>query len=626
MCGITGYVGSRQTDDVLIEGLCRLEYRGYDSCGIALAQKNGKLYLNRVSGRVQLLKNQVNERPPQHGMAGIGHTRWATHGAPSEENAHPHTDCTGELVVVHNGIIENYPGLKENLIDSGHSFKSETDTETIVHLIEAELKKICGGSFRKKAPAETLERNFFEAFRRAVSKLEGSFAVSAIWSRCPELIISARMHSPLVIGKGKDGNFSASDVSAFLKYTKQVYFAEDGDIAVIKKDSILFYDFKGNTLERKLTEIEWDAAMAEKGGYDHFMLKEIHEQPAAVENTLRGRTMPMDGYFVIRELGIPSYFIKSLEQIQFVACGTANHAALVGCRIFGSFGIPCFAEFASEFSDRAKMLNGKTLVIAISQSGETLDTIIAVREARAAGAKILAITNTVGSTLTRESDYTLYTRCGPEIGVASTKAFLGQLASLYILAGHFAVIRGTLDDSQAEEYAAELVKLPRHIEKILADEKNIRKTAETFSKSEHFLFISRRFNYPIALEGALKIKEISYVHAEGYAAGEMKHGPIAIIYPGMPVIAIAVSSENLELVNGNMAESKARGADVLAIVDEKSAAIAKAAHYIKIPFVPEIFSPMLTVIPLQMFAYYIALSKGCDIDKPRNLAKSVTVR
>lgn len=626
MCGITGYVGSRAAADVLIDGLCRLEYRGYDSCGIALAQKNGRLYLNRVSGRVQLLSRQVQERPPQESLAGIGHTRWATHGAPSEENAHPHTDCTGELVVVHNGIIENYLALKESLIENGHAFKSETDTETIVHLIEKELKKACGGNFSKNASAEMMEKSFFEAFRNALKQLQGSFAVSAVWSRMPDMILSARMHSPLVIGKGEDGNFSASDVSAFLKYTKHVYFAEDGDIALIKKDSIKFFDFEGKPLERKLTEIEWDAAMAEKGGYDHFMLKEIHEQPSAVENTLRGRVMPMDGDFVIRELGIPSYFIKGMEQIQFVACGTANHAALTGCRIFGSFGMPCFAEFASEFSDRAKMLNGKTLVIAISQSGETLDTIIAVREAKAAGAKILAITNTVGSTLTRESDYTLYTRCGPEIGVASTKAFLGQLAALYILAGHFAVMRGVITSEEAEKYASELLKMPRHVEAILKNEGEIRKTAELFAKSEHFLFISRRFNYPIALEGALKIKEISYVHAEGYAAGEMKHGPIAIIYPGMPVIAIAVTSENLELVNGNMAESKARGADVLAIVDEKSADIAKAAHYIKIPFVPEIFSPMLTVIPLQMFAYYIALAKGCDIDKPRNLAKSVTVR
>ena len=622
MCGITGYVGSRAAADVLIDGLRRLEYRGYDSCGIALAQKNGKLYLNRVSGRVELLASQVKERPPQESLAGIGHTRWATHGAPSEENAHPHTDCTGELVVVHNGIIENYLRLKGMLIKGGHKFKSETDTETIVHLIEEELKK---NSFYGDSP-EILEKRFFDAFRNALKQLEGSFAVSAIWSRLPEMILSARMHSPLVIGKGEDGNFSASDVSAFLKYTKKVYFAEDGDIAEIKKDSIKFYDFEGRPLERPLTEIEWDAAMAEKGGYDHFMLKEIHEQPSAVENTLRGRVMPMDGTILRQELKMPDDFIKGMEQIQFIACGTANHAALVGCRIFGSFGIPCFAEYASEFSDRAKLLNCRTLAIAISQSGETLDTIIAVREARAAGAKILAITNTVGSTLTREADYTLYTRCGPEIGVASTKAFLGQLAALYILAGHFAVLRGAMPAGKAADYAAELLKLPRHIEKILKDEKSIRKTAELFAKSEHFLFISRRFNYPIALEGALKIKEISYVHAEGYAAGEMKHGPIAIIYPGMPVIAIAVSSENLELVNGNMAESKARGADVLAIVDGKSAAVAKAAHYIKVPTVPEIFSPMLTVIPLQMFAYYIALAKGCDIDKPRNLAKSVTVR
>ena len=641
MCGITGYAGSRPAAEILIDGLCRLEYRGYDSCGIALAQQRGGLYLNRVTGRVSALQKQIAENPPAASMAGIGHTRWATHGAPSKDNAHPHTDCSDELVLVHNGIIENYLQLKENLLEKGHVFKSETDTETIVHLVEEELKAIQSsdkirdndnfnfsktGKSLKNEDTKALERQIFEAFRSALKQLEGSFAVSLIWSRCPGIILSARMHSPLVLGKGKDGNFAASDVSAFLKYTREAYFAEDGDIAVIRKDAIDFYDFDGKPLERKKTEIEWDASMAEKGGYDHFMLKEIHEQPAAVENTLRGRVLPMNGTLLQQELGMDPDFIRSMEQIQFVACGTANHAALTGCRIFGSFGIPCFAEYASEFSDRAKLLNKKTLAIAVSQSGETLDTIIAVREARAAGAKILAITNTVGSTLTREADYTLYTRCGPEIGVASTKAFLGQLAAIYVLAGHFAVLRSAINAGEAADYAAELMKLPRHIEKILADEKKIRKTAELFAKSEHFLFISRRFNYPIALEGALKIKEISYVHAEGYAAGEMKHGPIAIIYPGMPVIAIAVSSENLELVNGNMAESKARGADVLAIADDKSAGIAKADHYIKIPYVPEIFSPMLSVIPLQMFAYYIALAKGCDIDKPRNLAKSVTVR
>lgn len=622
MCGITGYIGNKDSAEVLLDGLTRLEYRGYDSCGIAVAGENNSLYLSRVSGRVALLKEQVLKDKPSKSYAAIGHTRWATHGAPSQENAHPHTDCTGKLVVVHNGIIENYLKLKEKLISLGHKFKSETDTEVIVHLIEEKIKKLSDG----KKEQVNKEEIFFKAFRLSLSDLEGSFAVSAVWADCPDMILSGRMHSPLVIGFGKGENFAASDVSAFLKYTKTVTFAEDGDIVLLKKDSVKFFDFNGKEIKRKKTQIDWDASMAEKGGYDHFMLKEIHEQSASVENTLRGRVYPLGGNLVKHEFGITNSFIKNICQIQFVACGTANHAALVGCRIFESFGFSCFADYASEFSDRAKLLNKKTLVIAISQSGETIDTVFAVREAKAAGAKIMAITNTVGSTLTRESDYVFYTHCGPEIGVASTKAFLGQLSALYVLAGHFAAIKGTLNGAEAERYANDLMHLPRNIEKVLASEKEIKNIAMQFADSEHFLFISRRFNYPIALEGALKIKEISYVHAEGYAAGEMKHGPIAIIYKGMPVLAIAVSSKTLDLLHGNMEESKARGAKVIAVCDEESRKKVNASYYITVPKVDEIFSPILSVIPLQLFAYYIALSKKCDIDKPRNLAKSVTVR
>ncbi len=624
MCGITGYIGENKTTDILIDGLKRLEYRGYDSCGIAAVDAKGSLYLRRVSGRVDALDKLVAEDPAKGARAGVGHTRWATHGAPSEDNAHPHTDCTGKLVVVHNGIIENYLDLKEKLLAAGHKFKSETDTEVIAHVIEEKLKALNVQAAAVRS--EMTEPVFFEAFRRAVNDLKGSFALSAVWAPCPGMVLTARMHSPLVIGLGKGENFIASDVSAFLKHTKRVVFLNDGEMAAVRKDGVDYYDFKGKKTAKDSVTIQWDSTMAEKGGYKHFMLKEIHEQAEAVENTLRGRLLPLGGDVLKAEMGLTSDDIKGFASVQFIACGTAHHAGLVGRALFENFGIPSYADVASEFTDRAKLMRKGTLVAAISQSGETADTLFAVREAKAAGAKVIAITNTVGSTLTREADYVLYTHCGPEIGVASTKAFLGQLAAIYLLAGHFAAARGILKASDARRYAEDLLKIPRLIEETLAQEKDIAKVAQHFASSEHFLFISRHVNYPIALEGALKIKEISYVHAEGYAAGEMKHGPIAIIYKGMPLLAVAPSGRTLELMAGNVEEAKARGADVVAIVDEDSRKRVKAGRYITLPKTDELFTPMLSVIPLQIFAYYVALAKKCDIDKPRNLAKSVTVR
>jgi glucosamine--fructose-6-phosphate aminotransferase (isomerizing) len=405
-----------------------------------------------------------------------------------------------------------------------------------------------------------------------------------------------------------------------------VAFLNDGEIAAVRKDAIDFYTFQGKKTAKESVTIQWDSTMAEKGGYKHFMLKEIHEQAEAVENTLRGRLLPLGGDVLKAEMGLSAEAIRGFSSVQFLACGTAYHAGLVGRGLFENFGIPAYADVASEFTDRAKLMSKGTLVVAISQSGETADTLFAVREAKAAGAKVLAVTNTVGSTLTRESDYVLYTHCGPEIGVASTKAFLGQLAAIYLLGGHFAAARGRLPGPDARRYAEDLLKVPRLIEETLALEKEIAKVAASFAASEHFLFISRHINYPIALEGALKIKEISYVHAEGYAAGEMKHGPIAIIYKGMPLLAVAPSGRALELMAGNIEEAKARGADVVAIVDEESRKKVKASRYITLPATAELFTPLLTVIPLQIFAYYVALAKKCDIDKPRNLAKSVTVR
>lgn len=624
MCGITGYIGDRKAAEVLIEGLHRLEYRGYDSCGIAVINGKNELYLRRVSGRVDALDELVAKDPVKGGLVGIGHTRWATHGAPSEDNAHPHTDCNNQVVIVHNGIIENYLEIKEKLSNAGHKFKSETDTETIVHLVEEKLKTlhVCAATVR----ADMLEPIFFEAVRRAIADLKGSFALSVIWAKCPNMILAARRHSPLVIGLGEGENFIASDVSAFLKYTKRAIFVNDGELAAVHAASVSYFSFQGKKLEHSPVTIQWDSTMAEKGGYKHFMLKEIHEQPGSVENTLRGRLLPLKGGILEKEINLPAAVIRNIKSVQIVACGTAYHAGLIGRYCFENFALPASVDFASEFSDRAKIINKDTLLIAVSQSGETADTLHAVREAKASGAGVIAVTNTVGSTLTREANYVLYTHCGPEIGVASTKAFLGQMAAMYVLALHFAVIRGNIFDTDARIYVDELLKIPRLIETALAEENNILKIAGNFAGSEHFLFISRHINFPIALEGALKIKEISYVHAEGYAAGEMKHGPIALIDKGMPVLAVATSSKMLQLVAGNIEEAKARGAEVIAIVDEDSRKQIQASSCIMVPKTLEILSPLVNIIPLQLFAYFIALAKKCDIDKPRNLAKSVTVR
>ncbi|HOW88699.1 MAG TPA: glutamine--fructose-6-phosphate transaminase (isomerizing) [Elusimicrobiales bacterium] len=624
MCGIIGYIGGKKSTDILVDGLRRLEYRGYDSCGVALIDPGQALYLKRVSGRVDALDKLIASDPIKKSAAGIGHTRWATHGVPSEDNAHPHTDCSGQVVVVHNGIIENYLELKEKLEKAGHRFKSETDTEAAVHLVEEKIKAL--NATGRSGDGDQLEPVFFEAVRRAAAELKGSFAMAVIWAKCPNMILAARQHSPLVIGLGNGENFVASDVSAFLKHTKRTVFMNDGELAVVKKDSVGYFTFQGKKAEHDPVTIQWDSTMAEKGGYKHFMLKEIHEQPGSVENTLRGRLLPLKGDVLQREINLPSELIKSVKGVQIIACGTAYHAGLVGRYVFENFGLQTSVDFASEFSDRARMVGADVLTIAVSQSGETADTIYAVREAKASGSKILAITNTLGSTLTREADFVLYTHCGPEIGVASTKAFIGQIAAMYVLAIHFAVMRGTIFDADARTYANELLKIPRLIEDALEGEKAIARVADRVSGSEHFLFIARHINFPIALEGALKIKEISYVHAEGYAAGEMKHGPIAIIYKNMPVLAVATTSSVLDLVAGNIEEAKARGAEVIAIVDEDSRKRIKASQYIMVPKTLEILSPLLTVVPLQLFAYFVALAKKCDIDKPRNLAKSVTVR
>lgn len=623
MCGIVGYIGDKKIEEVLLEGLRRLEYRGYDSCGLALTDPREGIYRKRASGRIDNLASAISKDVIKNKKSGIAHTRWATHGAPNEDNAHPHCDCSCELVVVHNGIIENFSELKEELLKKKHLFSSQTDTEVIAHLIEEKLKEVSRSSGLKHA---VLEPVFFEAFRRAVNLLKGSFAVSAVWAKTPEIIMSARMHSPLVIGSGDNENFLASDVSAFLKYTKKVYFVDDGEIVALRRSGADFYDFKGKKKAKESSVINWDLSMAEKSGYRHFMLKEIHEQPNSVENTLAGRLLPVEENRILKELGLSIEESRNFSEIQIIACGTAFHAGLVGKYAFEKLGIKTSADLASEFENRASVMDKKTLVIAVSQSGETADTIHAVRAAKKNGNKVLAITNTLGSSITRESDYTLYTHCGPEIGVASTKAFVGQLTAFYLLAISLAGARGLIGLEEVKKYSEELLKLPGLIEKALEMETRIEKLTEAFSASEHYLFIARDINYPIALEGALKIKEISYVHAEGYAAGEMKHGPIAIIEQGMPVLAVATTSSHLDLIKGNMEEAKARGAEIIAIVDEESKKSVKAKHYLEVPLANELFSGVLSVVPLQLFAYYIALQRKCDIDKPRNLAKSVTVR
>lgn len=622
MCGIVGYIGDKhRVEEVLIKGLKRLEYRGYDSCGLALVSKNGNLFLDRVKGRVSELEKKISKSEFKNVFSGIAHTRWATHGIPNEENAHPHTDCNSEIVVVHNGIIENYTELKEKL--KGHNFKSETDSEVIAHLIEENIRQINKGARQIR---DILHPVFFQAFLKTINELRGSFALLVIWKKTPDIILAARRFSPIIVGKGNGENFVSSDAAGFIEYTKDVYFVNDDEIVSITKDSIGFFDLKGKKIEKDVKRVDWDIKMAEKGGYKHFMLKEIHEQDMAFENTLLGRVLPVDSDFVEKELNLTGDEIKKISSVQFIACGTAYHAAYVGRYVFERFGIKSEVELASEFESRVNVLDKNALVIAISQSGETADTIDAVRLARKKGNRVLAITNTLGSSITRESDSVFYTHCGPEIAVASTKAFIGQLAALYILALRFAYIRGNLLIPTLKNLSNELLDIPKYIREIIEKEDIIKKIADEISVKEDFLFISRDLNYPVALEGALKLKEISYLHAEGYAAGEMKHGPIAIIENDMPVIVIAPNSRYIDLLKGNIQEAKARGGKVIAIVDRESKKSLKPDFYIEIPYVNEIFTPVLSVIPLQLLAYYIALNRKCDIDKPRNLAKSVTVK
>lgn len=611
MCGIIGYVGNKNASEVILDGLKRLEYRGYDSAGIAVFN-NSEIVIQRTEGKLDRLVKVVSEHPMK-GTVGIGHTRWATHGRPSDTNAHPHR--SGGTVIVHNGIIENFAELKKMLVSEGYRFSSETDTEAICHLIEYFLKKNSGSTF--------------SAIKDAIGSLRGSYALVIMNEKEPDKIyVVRRGGSPLVVGEGSNERLVASDVPALLPYTKDMIFLEDGDFAVLDSKEIDIRDERGEKVLRKVQHIPWTPLMAERGGYKHFMLKEIFEQSEVVEDAVTGRIDYVNNTVTLDEVNSlfdgPS---PLFNKITIVACGTSWHAALVGRYFIESFAkIPVSVELASEFRYRTPLIDDRTLIIPISQSGETADTLAALRLAKEMGAKVLAICNVVGSSITRSADATLYTHAGPEIGVASTKAFTAQLVVLYLLALNLAsrVKKISLETMTAE--IVELVKLPRYVKNVLAQAPKIKSIAEKMAESTHFLFIGRNVNYPVALEGALKLKEISYVHAEGFAAGELKHGPIALVDHGVPVVAIVPQDDTYEKLLSNIEEVKARGAHVVALATKGDKTIEeRAGDIISLPKTSWALTPILACLPLQLLAYYIADRKGTDVDQPRNLAKSVTV-
>lgn len=611
MCGIIGYIGEREAQPILLNGLKRLEYRGYDSSGMAVIfPKKNTLAISKTPGKIRDLEKIIKIKPLS-GKAGIAHSRWATHGAPTQANAHPHEDCKGEIAVVHNGIIENHESLKAQLIKEGHKFRSQTDTEVIVHLIE---------KFYKGIPLE-------DAVTRALKLLIGSFAIGVISAREPNKLVGARSGSPLIVGVGKNENFLASDVPAILELTKDIIFLDENEVVVLSRDSFKIADFEGRTIFKKPVRINWDITQAQKNGFKHFMLKEINEQPKILENILNIRVNKKSGEIIFKEQNVPEEKLKSIKDIFIIACGTAYHAGLVGKYALESIcAIPTHLDVSSEFRYRDLLIGPETLVVAISQSGETADTLAGVREARKRGASVISICNVLGSTLTRESDGIIYTHAGPEIGVASTKAYTAQLVALYLFAFYLAQIRGALPEFKINKYLSALRKIPKEMELILKEQDSIAKVSRKYSHFGSFLYLGRNINYPSALEGALKLKEISYIPAEGYAAGEMKHGPIALIDEYRAVVCIAASSKVYEKMVSNIQEIRARKGKLIVIASEGDKEIkALAREVIYIPKQDEIFSPLLVALPLQLLAYHIAVKRGCDVDQPRNLAKSVTV-
>jgi len=619
MCGIVGYVGNKQVVPLIIDGLRKLEYRGYDSAGIAVVNEDHDLEIRRAEGKLRNLEETIR-LSPLDGTYGIGHTRWATHGRPTEENAHPHRDCTGRIVVVHNGIIENYLQLKERLRKGDHRFVTETDTEIIAHLIEEHLRQ---------------HSTFEQAVQAAVSELRGIFALSIINADEPDTIIAVRQGPPVVIGLGDREFFVASDIPPILQHTRDVFFLGDGEIAIINKDAVRVVDFEGNSVQPAIQRITWDPIMAEKGGFKHFMLKEIYEQPRSVRDTVQGRVSLDTGRVFLDEMNnITEADFKRFTSIKIAACGTSWHAGLAGKYMIEQLArIPVDVDYASEFRYRSPVMGEDTLLLVISQSGETADTIAALREAKELGSKVLAICNVQGSMIVREADGTILTHAGPEIGVASTKAFTGQMIALYLLGLYLGQLRGSLSEKEARFHAQELAELPVKLEHLLNDSDGIEELSKEFFRSTDFLYLGRGINFPVALEGALKLKEISYIHAEGYPAGEMKHGPNALIDERLPVLFVNTREEGnraselrYEKTHSNIVEVKAREGIVISVLTEgDSISSVVSDHVIEIPAASDLLSPILSIIPLQLLAYHIAVRRGCDVDQPRNLAKSVTV-
>jgi len=610
MCGIVGYIGPKRVSTVLLDGLRRLEYRGYDSAGIAVINGDS-IQIVRSAGKLRDLEENLRLTTID-GTFGLGHTRWATHGRPTEENAHPHRDCSGGLVVVHNGIIENYKDLKRDLAAKGHVFKTETDTEVIAHLIEEERK--AGGSFE-------------DAVRRAVPRLSGSYAFCSISTKDPLKIVAARNGPPLVVGLGKDEYFVASDVPAILHHTRDVFFLDDREISVITDGGVVITDLAGRSVKKQIQRITWDPIMAEKAGFKHFMLKEIYEQPRAIRDTLLGRVSQETGQIFLDEMEITENEMRACTKLHLVACGTSWHAALVGKFLIERLArLPVEVDIASEFRYRNPILEKGQLVEVISQSGETADTLAAQREAVRRGLKTVAICNVVGSMITREAQGVIYTHAGPEIGVASTKAFTSQIVALFLQALHMGLLRGALTRDESKEHIKGLLHLSTQIEQVIAKDAEIEEIAKDYFRASDFLYLGRGINYPIALEGALKLKEISYIHAEGYPAGEMKHGPIALIDRNLPVVALAFGDTLYDKMMANIEEARARDGAIIAVTDEGNTEVPRRAdRTITVPRAPDLLTPILAIVPLQLLAYHIALRRGCDVDQPRNLAKSVTV-
>jgi glutamine---fructose-6-phosphate transaminase (isomerizing) len=615
MCGIFGYIGPRDPVPIIMGGLRSLEYRGYDSAGIAIIQ-DGKMQIRRCSGKLKNLEELV-EKQPITGQFGLGHTRWATHGRPTEENAHPHRDCKGRIVVAHNGIIENYLPLKRKLIEEGHKFTTETDTEVIAHLIE-----------------KYFEGNLEEAVLKSLSVMKGLYAFTVVSADDPQKIVAVREGAPLIVGSVDGEGFVASDVPAVLPYTRSILFLDDHEMAVVGRDGIRLLDAAGKPREPHFQHISWDPIMAEKGGYKHFMLKEIYEQPTAIGNTILGRLSLDTNKIHLEDASFSEQQWKSFKHVRILACGTSWHAALAGKYMIESMArLPVEVDYASEYRYRDPVILPDTLFIFITQSGETADTVAAQRQVREAGSKILTITNVVGSMTTRVADAVLYTRAGPEIGVASTKAFTTQLACLYLVAVHLAELHGTMSEAQIRKALADLMELPQKMEDILESGKHVEDISKSLFRYSDFLFLARGIHFPIALEGALKLKELSYIHAEGYPAGEMKHGPNALIDEDLPVVFLAAydpestgSHQRFEKVLNNMKEVKSRDGIIISVgsADEIDL-IESSDHFIPIAATNEFLLPILEVIPLQLLAYHCAVRRGCDIDQPRNLAKSVTV-